>query len=406
MIWSTINLATSIDLSDPQYSLEAVMSELHPDYTFQENAIRYLKEIKAGGLTLFDIETILICLLIIRFLYYSIRYNPITSIKLCAIGGISCYCWWIVLNDCVKGYYEGMEYQTLLTRMYYEHDSYRDELEENLEEKWQIIKLERLIKGKNPEEIRLRHIVRTVFDWVSENVIFKVLPMIDLEPLTMVTNFIYKIVVEKWDLIYDSVSGFFVSLYPYAIYTFFIRKQKKLMPYHIRWHYTFIILTTPYHNYVPACAARAEVFIAQTLVPRNRLIEAGELEIIIGCVALTHMAFVTTAMLHALFNQYFYIPLFSFTTELHIGKRPKESFYSGGYTAWQDHWNFWDEKSYRSALRLWWGWLGRGVQKEDKEIRKQSKQDRLNFYKESTDVWIIRKLASLIKFIMNIGKKK
>ena len=53
MIWSTINLATSIDLSDPQYSLEAVMSELHPDYTFQENAIRYLKEIKAGGLTLF-----------------------------------------------------------------------------------------------------------------------------------------------------------------------------------------------------------------------------------------------------------------------------------------------------------------------------------------------------------------
>ena len=117
MNWSTINLAASIDIDEnPLYSLEAVIAEQYPDYTIQENIARYLKEIKTGGLNLFEIEMILIFLVIIRLVYYSVRYNPITSIKLCSIGAVSCYFWWVVLNDCVKGYYTSMECQSLLMR--------------------------------------------------------------------------------------------------------------------------------------------------------------------------------------------------------------------------------------------------------------------------------------------------
>jgi hypothetical protein len=35
-------------------------------------------------------------------------------------------------------------------------------------------------------------------------------------------------------------------------------------------------------------------------------------------------------------GQYFYFPFFVENTELHIGPRPRDSIYSGGYTAWQD----------------------------------------------------------------------
>ena len=81
-------------------------------------------------------------------------------------------------------------------------------------------------------------------------------------------------------------------------------------------------------------------------------------------------------LLHALCGQYFYFPFFTETTELHIGPRPKDSIYSGGYTIWQNKRAFMISREastrlgkYRSGTirnaysllpRLWYGWLGRG----------------------------------------------
>ena len=46
-------------------------------------------------------------------------------------------------------------------------------------------------------------------------------------------------------------------------------------------------------------------------------------------------------MLHAIFSQYFYVPfIVQNSVELHVGKRPTKSIYSGGYTAWQDEFFF------------------------------------------------------------------
>lgn len=48
--------------------------------------------------------------------------------------------------------------------------------------------------------------------------------------------------------------------------------------------------------------------------------------------------------------------------ELHIGKRPKESVYSGGYTSWQDKTE--QEKNLQRTLpKVWFGWFGRGTDK-------------------------------------------
>ena len=82
-------------------------------------------------------------------------------------------------------------------------------------------------------------------------------------------------------------------------------------------------------------------------------------------------------MLHALCGQYFYFPLLTENTELHIGLRPKDSVYSGGHTIWQNKRAYMISRQASSKLRkyrfgtirsaysklprLWYGWLGRGT---------------------------------------------
>ena len=70
-----------------------------------------------------------------------------------------------------------------------------------------------------------------------------------------------------------------------------------------------------------------------------------------------HYFLVFLGMLHAVCGQYFYFPFIVENTEIHIGKRPSNSIYSGGQTAWQD------EKQaniYRKFPKLWYGWFGSG----------------------------------------------
>ena len=79
--------------------------------------------------------------------------------------------------------------------------------------------------------------------------------------------------------------------------------------------------------------------------------------VLLVCISV-HIGSIFFGLLHAIYGQYFYIPLFVETTELHIGPRPKNSIYSGGNTAWQD------EKQaniYRKFPKLWYGWFGNGT---------------------------------------------
>merc|ERR1739836_153273 len=106
---------------------------------------------------------------------------------------------------------------------------------------------------------------------------------------------------------------------------------KKYCPYHIRWHFTFITLYNTFIPYLFKSAFRARVFLNKVLIPERRYL---------GAWAFVHISFVMIAMSHAIFSQYFYLPFLTYSVELHVGKRPKKSIYSGGYTAWQDDFNF------------------------------------------------------------------
>ena len=66
-------------------------------------------------------------------------------------------------------------------------------------------------------------------------------------------------------------------------------------------------------------------------------------------------------LLHAICGQYFYIPFIVENTEIHIGERPINSIYSGGYTSWQtDTYKWLNDKNKKFLFpKLWWGWLGK-----------------------------------------------
>ena len=80
-------------------------------------------------------------------------------------------------------------------------------------------------------------------------------------------------------------------------------------------------------------------------------------------IILLQLMFTLYGLLHASFGQYFYVPFLTENSEMHTGRRPKDSIYSGGYTDWQDHIQAQIEsysiggKAYRP--KLWYGWLGR-----------------------------------------------
>merc|ERR1712238_221674 len=124
-------------------------------------------------------------------------------------------------------------------------------------------------------------------------------------------------------------------------------------------------LSTIYKTNIPylfKSAFRARIFLNKVLIPERRYVEAENIRLYLGAWAFVHISFVMIAMLHAIFSQYFYLPFLTYSVELHVGKRPKKSIYSGGYTAWQDDFVFYNIK-FRDTLRLWWGFLGRGTKK-------------------------------------------
>ena len=69
-------------------------------------------------------------------------------------------------------------------------------------------------------------------------------------------------------------------------------------------------------------------------------------------------------MLHAICGQYFYLPFLTENVETHIGKKPQNSIYSGGYSSWQEGLEKRQEYTLYNGVqftfpRLWWGWLGK-----------------------------------------------
>lgn len=314
--------------------------------TYQEIFLAKLKDIASSGFTIEEFQKAMVLLCLIRFVIYSVKYNIITSFKICAIGLFSCILWGIALNDCVGIYYPMLRFNPLLTNILREETAFRQAAEARAYDR---------ISAQ-----MFREMADDVYNFQWIRPIFNLVP----QKFHTITDPIYSYITR--DLL-GVLKKFYKSnirqMLPFIIYIGFVRVGKKYCPYHIRWHFTFVTLYNSFVTYIFSCALRAREMLNSVLIPQHRFEEAENLRIYLGAVAFVHISFVMFAMLHAIFSQYFYIPFLTYSVELHIGKRPKNSIYSGGYTAWQDDFVFYNIKL-RDTLRLWWGFLGRGTKKQ------------------------------------------
>ena len=115
---------------------------------------------------------------------------------------------------------------------------------------------------------------------------------------------------------------------------------------------------------------RLYTYIHRVLLPTGRFAEAGFLQTIFTVVVGLQFLGLYLCMLHAVCGQYFYVPFLTENTEIHIGKRPQNSIYSGGYTSWQESNSRSLEMRNKSNIkfefpRIWWGWWGKTLTPEN-----------------------------------------
>ena len=104
------------------FSEEAINTSLG----LQHIIVDKLKEISTYGFTIEEFQRAMLLLCLVRFIIYSLKYNLLTSFKICAIGSISCILWAMALNDCIGAYFPNLALHPLLRNAYREEILYRE----------------------------------------------------------------------------------------------------------------------------------------------------------------------------------------------------------------------------------------------------------------------------------------
>jgi len=352
------------------------------------------------GVSLTDIESLLFFILFARFVFFIIRYNLKTSFYITCITLFAAYCWYRHLIDIVGVYRYALAELPFFSR--FAEDS----------NKFAQVRVGVVLSDSN---------LRDEVHWYNPGQLLYVAftkAVVSFDPETGVTNYIdpisvfisglseskqrfifpyyYKVYNFYIPKIFSIITTFWQQISGLAAYVLITRVGKKYCPYLIRWHWTVLVLITIFEPLFVNFLSRANSFAknlytiqSQTQTEVNQQLvnfETNLLSTLVIWLIVGHLSFLIFALFHAICGQYFYIPILVENAELHIGPRPKDSVYSGGYTSWQDP----DEKQKnikRSFPRVWYGWLGKGGNNKFKLKNKFEK--------------ILKKIRKLIKRIKN-----
>ena len=321
------------------------------------------------GLTLNDIENILCFILFIRFIVLSLRYNLKTSFYITCIGLVAGYLWYKHLIDLISMYRSVLLQLPFVNKLGIDVVQLRSLNQEILATD---LNLQENVTWYNPGQILyyafkdgIRHIdPEAGFQHYIDPISMFVSNL--QEPIKSPSFLIYyKIYNEIIPKISNICSKFWSQLSGVAAYAIITRIGKRYCPYLIRWHWTLLIILGMIEQILIYFIYRAYYFQTFILIPQikadtnntdsNLAFQLVILNAIIAVVVLTHIGFIIFGLFHAIWGQYFYVPFLVKNTELHIGKRPINSIYSGGQTSWQD------SKEKNESPKLWYGWFGRGI---------------------------------------------
>ena len=324
-----------------------------------------------NGLTLSDIENVLFFILFIRFLILAIKYNLKTSFYITCIGLFAGYLWYRHLIDLIS------MYRSVLLKLPFLHSLGMDAVQmRSLNRQMTLtdLKLGENARWYNPGQILYYALTKGIVNIDPETGLRYYIDPISMvisnleEPMkSNLGSLYYKIYNKIIPKIFDICSKFWNQLSGVAAYAVITRIGKRYCPYLVRWHWTFLLIIGMVEQIFIYFIYRVYYFQSFVLIPQaesynnsidsNLILQINLLNVVIACVVLTHIGLIIFGLFHAIWGQYFYFPFFVENTELHIGRRPKDSIYSGGQTAWQDP----EEKNVNRLFpKLWFGWFGRG----------------------------------------------
>lgn len=328
------------------------------------------------GLTLADIENILFFILFVRFIILAIKYNLKTSFYITCIGLFAGYLWYRHLIDLIS------MYRSVLLKLPFLHKLGMDAIQLRSFNRQMVLtdlKLGENTHWYNPGQIIYYALMKGIIHVDAEtgrkyyiDPVSMVISKFQESNNSNIISIYYKLYHKIIPKIYEICSKFWAQLSGVAAYAVITRIGKRYCPYLVRWHWTFLLIIGMIEQIFIYFIYRVYYFQTFVLIPQlnsydnfvdpNLLVQIQVLNVVIASIVLTHIGFIIFGLFHAIWGQYFYLPFFVENTELHIGPRPKTSIYSGGNTAWQDS----EEKEKnlnRVFPKLWYGWFGRGTQK-------------------------------------------
>ncbi len=319
------------------------------------------------GLGITQIENLVIFILFVRFIILAFRYNIKTSFYITCICFCSATIWYLQLTDI------GMWYSRILTLNPITEKFGTDFVTYSATQK----ALTKGLQSDGPVRAFTRAI--TADDGYHRidpiSMLFSRLPT----GIRTTTDKLYYIVFN------DILSFFwktawppFREAFPLIAWSVLTRRLRRYSPYMIRWYWTLGIVNDCAIYFWREFTIRGQNYLGYgNLQP----LEENLLIAVIATGAALHFSYIIFGLIHAALGQYFYIPFLVENAELHVGRRPVDSIYSGGLTAWQDPYEK-EQKKNRLIPKLWYGWFGRGSSPKSERYGTNERQEILQYYKK------------------------
>jgi hypothetical protein len=332
----TIFLRGYYDMDDQQLIRPELLRSPYDMFWFQKQLLIYYNfswENLQFGLTISEIEKVLVIISFIRFCFYTVRYDAKSALIISVTGFICALLYQKMLIDVA-----GLCY----IRIYLTSSVFRLGFEQYL----QLIHNERTYYHYSLESFR----------WLDIYPGWLIRLIINSPTLSEIQRYIDDTVMP---IVFQYIKIYRKPMESLLFYTLILRVGKRYVPYPIQWHgIVYILYCQCIGNFIFNRFFASMEFLKDFLIPELRLQEIEIIEILHAGFISGFVYMLMLAMLHAVFSQYYYIPILSQNIDAYVGKRPKDSIFSGGYSSWQDEQELFVPSE--GDYKIWFGFLGKG----------------------------------------------
>lgn len=308
----------------------------------------YNKCIDVGsGIGMSQFESLFVTILTIRFIILAVRYNMLTSFLIVCINAAATYLWYRHIIDL------GLFYEYILVSVKFTFRFGAD---------IQHLRLETMNESKVLSWINPLGLLSYTFNNASDggkflidpiSMIFSVAPNWCKVGTDKLYYFIYRDAMPNLIYCGKELSNLLGST---MLYSYITRVNKKWCPYFIRWHWTMLLSYEVCEQPIVNFITRSTLYIQNILLPiiepwgitdtafNNPFFpdessyiyefQYNFLTFLNITLVLIHLSAYFHAVFHAIFGQYFFIPILTTNTDLHCGFKPPTK-YSGGNAKWQ-----------------------------------------------------------------------